>query len=138
MGRFRSTFSAATPAGRYARSGRRDAANRRSSVSSRRLWEAHSSVVAESYDHAVDGTIVTVGQAIARSIAAKGLKAIVDDVGGHDDSETADRRQPDRELSEVGASKSDSPAGGASRRLQHALTVMSTRENSQRAELSIH
>jgi hypothetical protein len=52
--------SEATPAGHYARSGRRDAANPRSSVSSRRLWGAHSSVVAESHDHAVDGTIETV------------------------------------------------------------------------------
>jgi hypothetical protein len=32
------------------------------------------------------------GQAIARSIAAEGVKAIADGVGGHDDSETTDRR----------------------------------------------
>jgi hypothetical protein len=41
----------------------RDAANRRSSVSSRRLWEAHSSMVADSHDHALDATIVTVAKA---------------------------------------------------------------------------
>jgi hypothetical protein len=33
------------------------------------------------------------GQAIARSIAAEGVKVIADGVGGHDDSETADRRR---------------------------------------------
>jgi hypothetical protein len=49
--------SEATPAGHYARSGRRDAANPRSSVSSRRLGGAHSSVVANSHDHTVDVTV---------------------------------------------------------------------------------
>ncbi len=43
--------SEATPAGRCARSAKRDAASRRSSVSSRRLWGAHSSVVAGGHGH---------------------------------------------------------------------------------------
>jgi hypothetical protein len=43
------------------------AASRRSSVSSRRLWGAHSSVVAGSHDHAVDATIGTVALRSRRS-----------------------------------------------------------------------
>jgi len=38
-------------------------ARRRSSLSSRRLWGAHSSVVANSRDHAVDVTVGTVAKA---------------------------------------------------------------------------
>ena len=48
---------AGRPLRRY---GKRGAASRRSSVSSRRLWGAHSSVVANSHDHAVDLTVETV------------------------------------------------------------------------------
>jgi hypothetical protein len=50
-------------------SGRRDAADPRSSVTSRRLWGAHSPVVAGGHDHAVDATIGTVAnqQSHARS-----------------------------------------------------------------------
>ena len=43
-------ISEATPPGRCARSGKSGAASRRSSVSSRRLWGAHSSVVTDSHD----------------------------------------------------------------------------------------
>jgi hypothetical protein len=52
--------SEATPAGRCARSGKRDAASRRSSFISRRLWGAHSSVITGSHDHAFDATVGTV------------------------------------------------------------------------------
>ena len=41
-------------------SGRRDAASPRSSVSSRRLWGAHNSVITGGHGHAVDATIATV------------------------------------------------------------------------------
>ena len=43
-------FSEATPPGRCVRSGKRGAASRRSPISSRRLWGADSSVVADSHD----------------------------------------------------------------------------------------
>ena len=65
-GRFRSTLlwilrsHAARP--RCVRSAKSGAASRRSSVSSRRLWGAHSSVVTDSHDHAVDATIGTVAE----------------------------------------------------------------------------
>ena len=85
--------SEATPAGRYARSGRRDAANRRSSVSSRRLWEAHSSVVADSHDHALDATIVTVAlrnRARPRLRRPTGTNAIERRAPEHDDRRDSD------------------------------------------------
>jgi hypothetical protein len=64
-GRFRSTFpkplrQAATPA-----RGTRPA-RRRSSLSSRRLSGAHSSVIANSHDHAVDATVGTVAKHASR------------------------------------------------------------------------
>ena len=66
-----SVFSEATPPGRCVRSGKRGAASRRSSVSSRRLWGAHSSVVADSHDHRVDATIATVGGCRAKISACE-------------------------------------------------------------------